>query len=67
MTNPCSTTSIDPDHMCFYFDQLGNMTLNKYHSRDVFERGFVVDDKSSSGMSIRGKGTSELAGSIDSR
>ena len=67
MTNPCFTTSTDPDHMCFYFDQLGNMTLNKYHSRDVFQRGFVVDDKSNSGMSIRDKGTSELAESIDSR
>ena len=53
--------------MCYYFDFLCNMTLNKHHSRDVFEIGFVVDNKSDSGMSVRDKGKSELAGSINSR
>ena len=67
MTNPSSTTSTDPNHMCFYFDQLGNLSLNHIHSRDIFERGFVVDNNSYCGMSVRDKGKTELAGSIDSR
>ena len=53
--------------MCYYFDFLCNMTLNRHHSRDVVEIGFVVDNKSDSGMSVRDKGKSELDGSIDSR
>ena len=60
MTNPYSTTSTDPNHMCFYFDQLENKVLNQGYSRDVLERGFVVDDKSPNGMSIRDKGSSGL-------
>ena len=43
MTNPSSTTSTDPNLMCLYFDMLGNMVMNNCHSRDIFERGFVVD------------------------
>ena len=58
MTNPYYTTSTDPNHMCYYFDFLGNMIFNKHHSRDVFERVFVVDNKSESGMFIRDKGKS---------
>ena len=67
MTNPSSTTSTDPNHMCYNFNQLGNKVLNSGHSRDVFERGFVVDDKKPNGMSVRDKNTSELSGSIDGR
>ena len=60
MTNTYSTTSTDTIHMCYYFYSLGSMIVNKHHSRDVFERGFVVDNRS-----VRDKVKSELAGSID--
>ena len=52
MTNPFSTTSTDPNLMCYYFDTLGNIVLGKSYSRNIFERGFVVDDKSAYGMSV---------------
>ena len=67
MTNPSSTTSTDPNFMCLYFDMLGNMVMNQCHSRDIFERGFVVDNSSSYGMSIRDKDNTKLSGSVDSR
>ena len=67
MTNPFSTTSTDPNFMCMYFDQLANMALNNNHSRDLFQRGFVVDNKSACGLSAREKNHSDLSGSIDSR
>ena len=67
MTNPSSTTSTDPNFMCLYFDMLGNMVMNKCHSRDIFERGFVVDNNSAYGMSIRDKTHTKLSGSVDSR
>ena len=41
--------------------------MNKVHSRDVFERGFVVDNKSPCGISVRDNGHVELLGSVDSR
>ena len=55
MKNRYSTTSTDPNHMHYYLDSLGNMTLNKHHSRDFFEKGIVVDNKNDSGMSVRDK------------
>ena len=67
MTNPFSTTSTDPNLMCYYFDTLENIVLGKSYSRDIFERGFVVDDKSAYGMSVRDKNHTELVGSVDSR
>ena len=67
MTNPFSTTSSDPNFMCMYFDQLANMALNNNHSRDLFQRGFVVDNKSACGLSARDKGHTDLSGSVDSR
>ena len=67
MTNPSSTTSTDPNFMCLYFDILGNMVMSKCHSRDIFERGFVVDNKSAYGMSVREQNHAKLSGSVDSR
>ena len=67
MTNPSSTTSTDPNFMCLYFDMLGNMVMNKCHSRDIFERSFVVDNKSAYGMSVRDQDHTKLNGSVDSR
>ena len=67
MTNPCSTTSTDPSFMCNYFDQLGNVALGQCHSRDIFERGFVVDNRSAIGMKVREKDHTKLDGSVDSR
>ena len=55
MTNYYSTTITYPNHMFYYLDFLVNITLNKHYSRDVFERGFVVDKKSGSGSSVRDK------------
>ena len=67
MTNGSSTTSTDMEFMCYYFDILANKLLNTCHSRDIFQRGFVVDDKSSIGMSVKDKDSSNLSESIDSR
>ena len=67
MTDPSSSTSTDPKLMCSHFDELGNIALNSNHSRDVFERGFVVEDKSTSGMAVRDKGNTDLSESVDSR
>ena len=67
MTNPFSTTSTDANLMCFYFDELGNKMLNNYHSRDVFKRGFVVDNKSPNGIGLRQSNKSNLSGSVDGR
>lgn len=67
MTNPYSSTSTDSRFMCLYFDEMGNSILGNHHSRDVFQRGFVVDNKSAFGMTVRDKGHTQLAQSVDSR
>ena len=67
MTNPFSTKSTDPNFMCMYFDQLANMSLNNNHSRDTFQRGFVVDKKSSCGLGVQDKATTGFSGCVDSR
>ena len=67
MSNPFSTTSTDPNLMCFYFDELGNRMMNNYHSRDVFRRGFVVDNKSLNGIGLRQSNQYNLNGSLDGR
>ena len=41
--------------------------INTCHFRDIFQRSFVVDDKSTTGMSIRDKDSSNLSESVDSR
>ena len=66
MTDPSSSTSTDPKLMCTYYDELGNMSMNNVHSRDVFERGFTVDDKSTTGMAVREKGETNLSEAVDS-
>jgi len=43
-----------------------NKALCHTHSRDVTDRGFVVDKKSSTGLSVRNKGKSIVSDSIDS-
>ena len=52
--------------MSHYFDELGNMALIKYHSRDIFKINFVVDEKSSTGTSVRDQHHTKLSGSADS-
>jgi hypothetical protein len=64
MTNASSTTSTDMVFMIYYFYMLGNKLLNSCHSKDLFERGFIVDNESSIGMSIRDKGCSNLSESV---
>ena len=53
--------------MSCYFDELVNMALTKYHPRDIFHRGFVVDDKSSTEISVQDKDHTSLSGSTDSQ
>mmetsp|Transcript_10982 Transcript_10982/g.23263 ORF Transcript_10982/g.23263 Transcript_10982/m.23263 type:complete len:127 (+) Transcript_10982:3509-3889(+) len=67
MTNPLLTLSTDPNIMCTYFDILGNIAMSTSHSRDIFERGFVADNKSACGMSVPEQDHTKLAGSVDSR
>ena len=67
MTNPFSTTSFDPNLMCMYSDQLANMALNNNHSRGLFQRGCVVDNKSACVLSTRYEGPTDFSRSVDSR
>ena len=53
--------------MCMYFDELANKALNCYYYQDLFERGFVVDNKSSIGLGVRDEGNSTLYESVDSK
>ena len=41
--------------------------MNYYHSRDVFRRGFVVDNKSPNGIGLGQSNQSNLTGSVDGR
>ena len=43
------------------------MVMSKCHSHDIFERGFVVDNNSAYGMSVREQNHTKLSGSVDSR
>ena len=67
ITDASSSTSTDLSLMTCYFDELGNMALKGNHSRDVFQRGFVVDSKSATGMVVREKGHTNLSECIDSQ
>ena len=48
------------------FDELGNIELNRHHSRDVYDQGFVADNASKTGMSVRDTGYTGLGESVDS-
>eukprot|EP00957_Ditylum_brightwellii_P084452 6422259-Ditylum_brightwellii.AAC.1 len=67
MTDPRSSTRTDAKLMCCLFDELGNMALNSNSSCDVFQRGFVVDNKSSSGMAVCKKGHTNLSEYVNSQ
>ena len=67
MSNPYSTTSTDNNLMCYYFDQLANIAMNGFHSQDIYQRGFVVDNKSATGLNVRDKDRKDLEGSVDSK
>lgn len=67
MTSASSTTASDMDLMCYYFDLLGNKLLSNCHSRDLFKRGFVCDNKSPTGLGVRDKEYTDLSQSVDSR
>ena len=49
------------------FDQLANIAINGFHSRDIYQRGFVVDNKSATGLNLRDKDRKDLEGSVDSK
>ena len=46
---------------------LGNMVIIKYYSRNIFEKGFVVNNNSAYGISIRDQNHTNLSSSIDSK
>jgi len=66
ITCPSSTTSTDQNYHFHLWDVMANFTLSGNDSRDINERGFVVDPKSPMGLSVRAKGESGLSGDIDS-
>ena len=41
--------------------------MNGFHSQDIYQRGFVVDNKSATGLNVRDKDRKDLEGSIDSK
>ena len=43
-----------------------NLVLSKCYSRDIFQKNFAVDDKSSTGMPVRDQDHTNLSGSMDS-
>ena len=53
--------------MCYYFGILANKLLNTCNSRDIFQRGFVVDEKGVVSMTVHDKSSSGLSESVDSR
>ena len=66
MTNPCSTTSTEPTFMPYYLNELRNTALSKFHSRDIFQTGFAVDEKISTRISFRDQDYTNFSGSADS-
>ena len=66
LTDSSSSTGTDPSYLCSVFDELGNISMNHHHSRDVYDHGFVVDDASRTGMSVRDTGATGLSESVDS-
>ena len=54
------------EFVCYFFDILAHKILNTCHSRDNFQRRFVVDEKSAVGMNIRDKSSFDLLESIES-
>ena len=66
MTDPTSSVGTDPSFVCSVFDELGNLEMNRHHSRDVYDKGFVVDSASRTGMTVRDTGSTGLSESVDS-
>ena len=66
LTDASSSIGTDPSYLCCVFDELGNVSMNRHHSRDVYDEGFVVDDASNTGMSVRDTGAGHLSESVDS-
>ncbi len=66
VTSYGSLSSSNVHYIKFFHDVMCNKALCHTHSCDVTERGFVVDTKRSTGLSVRNKGDSILSDSIDS-
>ena len=66
MTDASSSLGTDPSFACSVFDELGNIEMSRHHSRDVYDQGFVVDNASKTGMSVRDMGYTGLSESVDS-
>ena len=65
ITDASSSTSTGTKYLSWAFDELANLTLNGVHSREAYRRGFVVDNTSGCGMTVRERG-SDLNESVDS-
>ncbi len=66
VTSYGTLSSSNVHYIKFLHDVMCNKALCHTHSHDVTERGFVVDTKSSTGLSVRNKGESILSDSIKS-
>ena len=66
MTDASSSLGTDPSFVYSVFDELGNIEMNRHHSRDVYDQGFVVDNASKTCMSVRDTGYTGLSESVDS-
>lgn len=67
LTVPFSTASTDPGYIAFCYDMLSNLTMSYNDSRIVLNRGFTVDQGSSTGLGVRCKKDSSLFDSVDSK
>ena len=65
-THSSSSTSTCPNFLSFMYDVQANKVAGGIDSRIISRNGFVVDVKSSSGISTRGKEESKINESVDS-
>ena len=66
LTDASSSLGTDLGFVSYAFDELGKIEMNRHHSRDVYAQGFVVDNASRTGMTVRDKGHTGLSESVDS-
>ena len=66
MTSTHSTTGTDLTYMAHNFDELGNRLMSSSHSRDIYSRGFVVEQNSTLGVGVRERGHTTLSQAVDS-
>ena len=69
LTSCAFATGTDPMYISFSYDTMTNLSVNHEDTRIVLHRGLTVDEKSSTGLGVRGKqtGDSAILESIDSK